>query len=61
MPVEEIRLPHPPLDEQHEIVSEKTTWRLAQRPAQQRRTCFQVLDELAFQLRSAPDLRDFTE
>jgi transposase len=33
VPVEEIRLPHPPLDEAHEIVSEKTTYRLAQRPA----------------------------
>jgi transposase len=33
VPVEEIRLPHPPLDDEHEIVSEKTTFRLAQRPA----------------------------
>src|SRR5512141_2691766 len=33
VPVEEIRLPHPPLDDEHEIVSEKTTYRLAQRPA----------------------------
>ena len=33
VPVEEIRLPHPPLDEEHEIVSEKTTLRLAQKPA----------------------------
>jgi transposase len=33
VPVEEIRLPHPPIDEEHEIVSEKTTWRLAQKPA----------------------------
>ncbi len=33
VPVEEIRLPHPPLDDAHEIVSEKTTFRLAQRPA----------------------------
>jgi transposase len=33
VPVEEIRLPHPPLDDDHEIISEKTTWRLAQKPA----------------------------
>jgi transposase len=33
VPVEEIRLPHPPIDETHEIVSEKTTLRLAQKPA----------------------------
>ncbi len=33
VPVEEIRLPHPPLDGEHEIVSEKTTYRLAQKPA----------------------------
>ena len=33
VPVEEIRFPHPPLDDAHEIVSEKTTFRLAQRPA----------------------------
>ena len=33
VPVEEIRLPHPPLDDEHEIVSEKTTLRLAQKPA----------------------------
>jgi len=33
VPVEEIRLPHPPIDEEHEIVSEKTTLRLAQKPA----------------------------
>jgi transposase len=33
VPVEEIRLPHPALDEDHEIISEKTTYRLAQRPA----------------------------
>lgn len=33
VPVEEIRLPHPPIDEEHEIVTEKTTLRLAQRPA----------------------------
>jgi len=33
VPVEEIRLPHPPLDVDHEIVSEKTTYRLAQKPA----------------------------
>jgi len=33
VPVEEIRLPHPMLDEDHEIISEKTTYRLAQRPA----------------------------
>jgi transposase len=33
VPVEEIRFPHPPIDEEHEIVSEKTTLRLAQKPA----------------------------
>ena len=33
VPVEEIRFPHPPLDGEHEMVSEKTTYRLAQRPA----------------------------
>jgi transposase len=33
VPVEEIRLPHPAIDEEHEIVSEKTTLRLAQKPA----------------------------
>lgn len=33
VPVEEIRLPHPPVDDDHEIVSEKVTYRLAQRPA----------------------------
>ena len=33
VPVEEIRLPHPPIDDEHEIISEKTTFRLAQRPA----------------------------
>lgn len=33
VPVEEIRLPHPPLDDDHELVSEKITYRLAQRPA----------------------------
>ena len=33
VPVEEIRLPHPPIDEEHEIISEKTTYRLAQKPA----------------------------
>lgn len=33
VPVEEIRLPHPALDEEHELVSEKTTYRLAQKPA----------------------------
>jgi transposase len=33
VPVEEIRLPHPPIDDEHEIVSEKTTYRLAQKPA----------------------------
>jgi len=33
VPVEEIRLPHPPIDDEHEIVSEKTTLRLAQKPA----------------------------
>lgn len=32
VPVQEIRLPHPPIDEHHEIVSEKTTLRLAQKP-----------------------------
>jgi transposase len=33
VPVEEIRLPHPPLDEEHELVSEKVTLRLAQKAA----------------------------
>jgi transposase len=33
VPVEEIRLPHPAIDDEHEIVSEKTTLRLAQKPA----------------------------
>ena len=33
VPVEEIRLPHPALDVDHEVISEKTTYRLAQRPA----------------------------
>ena len=33
VPVEEIRLPHPPIDDEHELVSEKTTYRLAQKPA----------------------------
>lgn len=33
VPVEEIHLPHPALDGDHEIISEKTTYRLAQRPA----------------------------
>jgi len=33
VPVEEIRIPHPPLDADHEIVSEKATYRLAQKPA----------------------------
>jgi transposase len=33
VPVEEIRLPHPTIEEEHEIVSEKTTLRLAQKPA----------------------------
>jgi transposase len=33
LPVEEIRIPHPALDDEHEIVSEKVTYRLAQRPA----------------------------
>ena len=33
VPVEEIRLPHAPIDDAHEIVSEKTTLRLAQKPA----------------------------
>jgi len=33
VPVEEIRLPHPMLDAEHEVISEKETYRLAQRPA----------------------------
>lgn len=33
VPVEEIRLPHPPIDDEHEVISEKTTLRLAQKPA----------------------------
>jgi transposase len=33
VPVEEIRVPNPALDDEHEIVSEKVTYRLAQRPA----------------------------
>ena len=33
VPVEEIRLPAPELDDDHEVVSEKETCRLAQRPA----------------------------
>lgn len=33
VPVEEIRLPAPRFDDEHEVVSEKTTFRLAQRPA----------------------------
>jgi transposase len=33
VPVEEIRLSHPALDADHEIISEKTTYRLAQKPA----------------------------
>jgi len=33
LPVEEIRIPHPALDDEHEIISEKVTYRLAQRPA----------------------------
>src|SRR4029453_15188999 len=33
VPVEEIRVPPPAIDEEHEIVSEKTTLRLAQKPA----------------------------
>jgi transposase len=33
VPVEEIRVSHPALDDEHEIVSEKVTYRLAQRPA----------------------------
>jgi transposase len=33
VPVEEIRVPHPDLDADHEIISEKETYRLAQRPA----------------------------
>jgi transposase len=33
VPVEEIRIPHPALDADHEVISEKETYRLAQRPA----------------------------
>ena len=33
VPVEEIRIPHAELDDAHEIVSEKVTYRLAQKPA----------------------------
>jgi transposase len=33
VPVEEIRIPDPALDNEHEIISEKVTYRLAQRPA----------------------------
>ena len=33
VPVEEIRVPHPALDADHEIISEKVTYRLAQRSA----------------------------
>jgi transposase len=33
VPVEEIRLPTPPIDAEHEVISEKITHRLAQRPA----------------------------
>lgn len=33
VPVEEIRIPHPPVDVEHEIVAEKETYRLAQKPA----------------------------
>ena len=33
VPVEEIRLPNPDTDAEHELVSEKVTYRLAQRPA----------------------------
>jgi len=33
LPVEEIRIPHAAVDEEHEIVSEKVTYRLAQKPA----------------------------
>ena len=33
VPVEEIRIPHPALDADHEIIGEKETYRLAQRPA----------------------------
>ena len=33
VPVEEIRLPAPALDDDHELVSEKVTYRLAQKPA----------------------------
>lgn len=33
VPVEEIRLSHPALDEEHEVIGEKISYRLAQRPA----------------------------
>lgn len=33
VPVEEIRIPAPALDAEHEVISEKTTYRLAQKPA----------------------------
>ena len=33
VPIEEIRMPHPKLDEDHEIIGERATFRLAQRPA----------------------------
>ena len=33
VPVEEIRIPHPALDADHEIIGEKETYRLAQRPS----------------------------
>ena len=33
VPVEEIRIPYPALDADHEVISEKETYRLAQRPA----------------------------
>jgi transposase len=32
-PVEKIRLAHPPIVEEHDVISEKTTYRLAQKPA----------------------------
>lgn len=33
VPVEEVRLSHPALDEEHEVIGEKISYRLAQRPA----------------------------
>ena len=33
VPVKEIRMPHPKLDDDHEIIGERTTFRLAQEPA----------------------------